>query len=293
MVKSKSRKNLWVFLLLGLVLTGVIYAVGKDQGWFAAETVVVVEETPTTFKFYYYNYSSVLDGNDERAEATGYMWEYEYDPDTFTESIKNELTLSDFTLSTSVYENNDTKTPQANTLYLMKVNCTGHGDEWIVPTLGNNTVKLRATPTNISLGMTDLYGSNTENQTNSPFWYGSIFCVDADGEINDGCGYDLAYDLTLMTKWEEFEDCMLYPVLVINTNGTGIEESDVTLTGVSVRDIQINSDKIEIYLNEPIYGKKDINIELDADDLGVDFEVESMYLARGILGGSLTTLATA
>jgi hypothetical protein len=294
MAKTKGKKNLWVFLLLGLVLCGTIYAVGKDQGWFTGEVdepIVVV--TPTTYTLKFYNYSSVLDGNDGRASAKGYLYEKRFDPDTFTESDKNDLTLTDFTLIRSGLEHNDIITPQVNTLYLLKVNCSDHGDKWIVPQLGNNTVKLRTTPTNCSLAMYDAYGSSTVNQTNSNIWYGSIINLDADAEISNECGYDLAYDLTLMTTLEKLEDSLLYPAIIIDTNGTGIELSDVIMKGLNVKEVKIDSDKIEIFLNEPIYGKIDFEIELDASDLGVDFEVESIYLARGIIGGTLTTLATA
>ena len=290
---NKSSKRILIYSFAGAGLVVIVLLSLNYAGVLSINPGGDPIQTPTAYKFIFNNYTSVLDGNDGRAEATGYLYEYEYDPDTFTDSIKNKLKLTDFTLLSSVYENNDTKTPEANTLYLMKINCTGHGDKWIVPVLGDNNVKLRTTPTNISLGMHDIYGSSTENQTNSPYWYGSIFCVDADGELNNACGYDLAYDLTLMTKLELFEDSMLYPVLVIDCNGTGIEVSDISLSGLSVKIIQINSDKIEIYLNQPIYGKMDFSLDIDADDLGVDFEIESIYLARGILGGSLTTLATA
>lgn len=292
LAKSKSRRNLWIFLLLGLVLASTLYAVGKDQDWFAGGIKDPVVVTPTTYNFIFYNYTSVLDGNDQRAEAKGYLYEKEYDPDTFTEAQKNALTLTDFTLDREI-DHNETVTPAANTLYALKVNCTGHGTKWIVPVLGENKVKLRATPTNISLTTADVYGSNTENQTNSVYWYGSIVSLNSDGEIDDGCGYDIAYDFDLMTKWEEMEDSKLYVCLIFDTNGTALEESDFKVTGLAIADIQINSDKIEVYIDENIYGKTDFEFEIDSVDLGVDFELESIALKRGILGGSLTTLASA
>jgi hypothetical protein len=292
LAKSKSRKNLWVFLLLGLVLAGTIYAVGKDQGWFAAE--IPAAPTPTTYTFKFYNSTGdVLDGNDGRSEALGYLYAYEYENDTFDQDDYDDLAYSDFVLDKEDVEHNDVVTPDAETLYSMLINCTGYTNVWIVPVLGENIVTLRATPTNISLSMVDIYGSNTENQTNTAFWYGSIFCVDVDGEINNGVGYDLVYDFTVITEMSKLEDSLMCPVLVIDCNGTGIEKSDVEISGLAVKEIQINSDKIEIYLNQPIYGKMDFSLEFDASDLGVDFEIESMYLARGLVGGSLTTLATA
>jgi hypothetical protein len=292
LAKSKSRKNLWVFLLLGLVLAGTIYAVGKDQGWFAAE--IPAAPTPTTYTFKFYNSTGdVLDGNDGRSEALGYLYAYEYENDTFDQDDYDDLAYSDFVLDKEDVEHNDVVTPDAETLYIMLINCTGYTNVWIVPVLGENIVTLRATPTNISLSMVDIYGSNTENQTNTAFWYGSIFCVDVDGEINNGVGYDLVYDFTVITEMSKLEDSLMCPVLVIDCNGTGIEKSDVEISGLAVKEIQINSDKIEIYLNQPIYGKMDFSLEFDASDLGVDFEIESMYLARGLVGGSLTTLATA
>lgn len=282
-------------LVAGFVVLIIVagYFGGKAAGYWGA-TVSPGTGTPTTMTFVFQNNTEVLDGNDGRGQAYGYIYSYEYDPDTFEQTDADQLSYADFTLDKSEIETGDVFTPAADTIYIMMVNCTGHQTQWSFPILGTNTVTLRTTPTNISLGMYDMYGSTTENQTNSVLWFGSIINLNSESKVDTGCGYDIVLDLTLMVEMENYEeDCTTYNVIVIDCNGTAIEISDVDVDGVTVADIQINSDKIEIYLGQNIYGKMDFSLEFDENDLGVDFEVESIYLANGVMGGSLTTLATA
>lgn len=297
LVKKRSS-NLWVFLLLGLVVAGTLYFVGDDQGWWAAEVAPPADDdstTPTSFTFQFYNVSGdILDGEDGNEQAYGYLYEYDYsDIDDFDQNDMNELAYADFTLAEPEIEHEDEIIPDADTAYICLVNCTGYTDYWFVPTLGDNDVTLWKVPTDKDITTISALGDATIVNTSEPIWYCDIFCTDADGVVSDDVGYPIVYDFTAMTAYEDIEDTLVYNVIVIDCNGTGIETSDVDIDGLLVEDIQVNSDKIEIYIDEPIYGHMEFTLEFDETDLGVDFEVQSVALARGFIGDSLTTLDTA
>lgn len=302
MVKKKMDKkkiliiSLVAFLAVGGGIFGILIGTGVID--LTPQSIIDLEETtpPTTITLRYLNESGeILDGNDGASEALGFLYTYEYENETFTDDDLNALTFTDFTLWKENLDHGSIVTPQVNTIYILQVNSSDslYSEEWLVPHLGINNISLRAIPTNISIALTDLYGDPTINETDTVDWFGTIFCLDADGDVNDDVGYDLVYDYSLMVDWESIEDTMYYPALVFDCNGTGIETSDIKISGLYVKETQISSDKIIVYLNQGVSGRTEFSFKIDANDLGVDFEINSVYLARGVLGGTLTTLCTA
>jgi hypothetical protein len=292
---SKPISPIFSIAIIVVVLVGGFFA-GRALGWWGANESDdnSASNLPTKMTFVFKNSSgSLLDGEDGADLAYGYMLHYEIaDVDEWTIDDQNDLGYSDFHSCKEEIETGDSFDPADDEIYIMLVNCSGYTDVWIVPVLGENIVILRTIPTNISLTMVSSLGSNTENQTNDQFWYGSILCANADHEIDSNVGYDLVYNFTTITEMEDLEESLVYPVLCINFNGTSVTGKDVDVDGLSVEKIVMNSDVMEIYLNQAIYGKMDFSIEF-SDDLGVDFEVESIYLARGPMEGTLTTLCSA
>jgi hypothetical protein len=252
------------------------------------------EETPTTFDFAIYNINgTVMDGDtsgdidhDEGAIA---LYEYEVeDPETWTISDYDDLAFADFTLAKEDINHDDSYTIDADTYYLAKANCTSFGDYWFIPIAGLNTIYLTKVPTDTNLACVSTEASNTLAATNDLYWTGFLYMQDVDEEVNEEIGYSPHYDFSNIVRMDEIEDAMVYNVIVFDFNCSAIDKNDVELTGLTVHDILIDDDEIQIFVEESLLGFTQFDFELDEDELGIAWELASVSFCTGQLGETLT-----
>ena len=241
------------------------------------------------------NTSSIaLDDN----EVYGYLYDYEildhYDLlSDFTESDFDDLGYSDFVLTKSELEHNDSYIPKTNTYHWLYLNGTGYNDQWInldSEPLGD--VEIEMTPTPNSVGMTaySTTGNSTIANTTDKGWTIVLNMLDSDSLIDNDYGYSPYYNFTDVTKLSKLEESRIYNFIILDFNCTALSSSDVDWTG-SYYDIKIESDKMIIMFNEDFLGQNIFNFEM-SDDLNTDYELEAISFQRGTVE-SYTSVATA
>ena len=271
----KRNKTLSVGILAFLLLGSVVYIVGDNFNWWAAETVA--SETDIYIDVYDEYSRLVVDDDDHQ------VYPYYCDTSSMTETEILALTFSDFTVGTSFNGGEDFE-PKDDYKYKFLINGSDYVNAWVDdPVLGHTTVYLMNETEDVALGLmsTDELDANFDNTVYDKW---SVFtqtlnAAEGTGTATEKEGYKAFYD--------ESTELWNTVVLRVGFNTTAVA-SYAVLTDDLVYNTVVTGNYIYFEMRTTIMGANTFHFTLGAAALNSIVAAEDVDIGYGS-GASFTS----
>jgi hypothetical protein len=287
---SSAAGNTGILISVGiiaLVLVGGFF-LGRSLGWWGATVAEepAVEAAPTTYDLVLHDYLSAENDDEiqDHCTTTWYVYDYsEIDAEDVADTLA-DLVYADFTSDGT----DDTKTPDADSAYIMAVTGTDTVTLWyatdsrlfsgLLPllVLGTNDIYIMNATEDVSFLCYDSNSlTSTINQTDYRDWTLQMNSLDAaegtTAEITANEGYLPFYDPSVA------EDTSL--VIELQFNTTASAAWCELQTGYENREVA-SGNYLYIEVDIVLYGTDTLEIRLSSV-LGTDFEIIGIVISYG------------